>query len=291
MTSNAGRLPALVAVLGAGTMGRGIAQAAAQAGSRVLLRDIEEDLLAAALDRIRATLDKGIARGKLTAAVRDETLERIATTTDMTAAVREADLVIEAVPERLDLKRTVMADVDAAAPAGAILASNTSSLSIAAIAEATGRPQRVLGMHFFNPVHAMKLVELVRGPRTEDAALEPPRALVAAMGKTAIVVTDTPGFASSRLGVVLGLEAMRMLEQGVASAEDIDRAMELGYNHPMGPLRLTDLVGLDVRLAIAEHLHRALGGDQYRPPEILRKMVAEGKLGRKSGEGFYRWES
>ena len=194
-----------------------------------------------------------------------------------------------AVPERLELKQEVLREADASAPRGTILASNTSSLSVNALADATRRPGKVLGMHFFNPVHRMSLVEIVRGPRTDPTSVEAARALVAAMGKTAIVVSDTPGFASSRLGVVIGLEAMRMLEQGVASRDDIDRAMELGYNHPMGPLRLSDLVGLDVRLAIAEHLHRTLKGDQYRPPEILQRLVSEGKLGKKSGEGFYRW--
>jgi 3-hydroxybutyryl-CoA dehydrogenase len=270
-------------------MGRGIAQAAAQAGCRVWLRDLDDRLLAEARDGIRGTLDGGVERGKVSAEERDAALARLETTTEVATAVSGADLVIEAVPERLDLKRAVMVEVDAAAPSGAILASNTSSLSIDAIAGATSRPAKVLGMHFFNPVHRMRLVELVRGPQTEDGALAVARALTDAMGKTAIVVTDTPGFASSRLGLVLGLEAMRMVEQGVAAPEDIDRAMELGYNHPMGPLRLTDLVGLDVRLAIAEYLHRALGGDQYEPPEILRRKVAEGKLGKKSGEGFYTW--
>ncbi|MGD8376388.1 MAG: 3-hydroxyacyl-CoA dehydrogenase family protein [Acidobacteriota bacterium] len=283
------KVPGVVAVLGGGTMGRGIAQAAAQAGCRVWLRDLDDRLLAEARDGIRGTLDGGVERGKVSAEERDAALARLETTTEVATAVSGADLVIEAVPERLDLKRAVMVEVDAAAPSGAILASNTSSLSIDAIAGATSRPAKVLGMHFFNPVHRMRLVELVRGPQTEDGALAVARALTDAMGKTAIVVTDTPGFASSRLGLVLGLEAMRMVEQGVAAPEDIDRAMELGYNHPMGPLRLTDLVGLDVRLAIAEYLHRALGGDQYEPPEILRRKVAEGKLGKKSGEGFYTW--
>ena len=221
---------------------------------------------------------------------RDAALGRIETTTSVAEAVADADLVIEAVPEDLDRKRAGMAEADGAAPAGALLASNTSSLSIDAIAEATGRPEKVLGMHFFNPVHRMRLVELVKGRRTIEASLAMPTSLAEAMGKTAIVVTDTPGFASSRLGIVLGLEAMRMLEQGVAAAADIDRAMELGYNHPMGPLRLTDLVGLDVRLAIAEYLHGTLGGEQYRPPEILRRKVAEGHLGKKTREGFYSWE-
>jgi 3-hydroxybutyryl-CoA dehydrogenase len=189
----------------------------------------------------------------------------------------------------MDVKRTIFAELDAAAPPGAILATNTSSLSVSRIAEATERPDRVIGLHFFNPVHIMKLLEVVRGDATTEATVDAALDFARRIGKEPIVVTDTPGFASSRLGVVLGLEAMRMVEQGVASPEDIDRAMELGYNHPMGPLRLSDLVGIDVRLGIAEYLHAELGGEQYRPPEIMRRMVAEGKLGRKSGEGFYTW--
>ena len=283
--------PRRVAVLGAGTMGRGIAQAAAQAGCRVWLRDLAEALLRKALEEIRATLEVGVARGKVTPEERDAALARIETTTDLAAAVTDAEMVIEAVPEDLAMKRAVFRQVDEVAPEGAILATNTSSLSIDALAGATRRPASVLGMHFFNPVHRMKLVEIVAGPRTGVGAVEAARSLAEAMGKTPIVVSDSPGFASSRLGVVLGLETMRMLEQGVASVEDLDRAMELGYNHPMGPLRLTDLVGLDVRLAIADHLYRTLGGEQYRAPEILRRKVAQGKLGKKTGEGFYRWET
>jgi 3-hydroxybutyryl-CoA dehydrogenase len=172
-----------------------------------------------------------------------------------------------------------------------VLASNTSSLPIAAIAAAVPRPERVIGMHFFNPVAAMRLVEIVRGPQTSDATVAAARAFAESLGKTPIVVQDSPGFATSRLGVALGLEAVRMLEAGVASAADIDRAMELGYNHPVGPLRLGDIVGLDVRLAIADHLHAALGSEVFRAPDLLRRMVAEGKLGRKSGEGFYRWDA
>jgi 3-hydroxybutyryl-CoA dehydrogenase len=204
-------------------------------------------------------------------------------------AAHDAELVIEAVPERLPLKRALFSELDRIAPADALLATNTSSLSVTAIGEATRRPERVLGTHFFNPVPAMKLVEIVRGADTTDDSVERARRFVEQLGKVPIVVRDTPGFATSRLGVVLGLEAIRMLEQGVAAAEDIDRAMELGYNHPVGPLRLGDLVGLDVRLAVADHLHATLGGEMYRAPELLRQMVADGKLGRKSGEGFYVW--
>ena len=176
------------------------------------------------------------------------------------------------------------------AAAGALYATNTSSIAVSSIARGFAHPSRLLGLHFFNPVHLMRLVEVVVHDGNDEGAKSDALAVVAALGKEPIVVKDSPGFASSRLGVVLGLEAMRMVEQGVASAADIDRAMELGYNHPMGPLRLTDLVGLDVRLRIAEYLHRELGGSQYEPPAILRRLVAEGKLGKKSGEGFYRWE-
>jgi 3-hydroxybutyryl-CoA dehydrogenase len=282
--------PRRVAVLGAGTMGRGIAQAAAQAGCAVSLRDVSDDMLERARAAIRATLDGGVARQKLTEEARDAALASIMTTTDVASAVHDAELVIEAVPEDLGLKRAVIAEVEASAPSTAIVASNTSSLSIGALAAGARRPERVVGMHFFNPVHVMKLVEIVASSSTGAHAVGTARALAEAMGKTAIVVRDTPGFATSRLGVILGLEAIRMLEQGVATAADIDRAMEMGYNHPMGPLRLTDLVGLDVRLAIADYLHTTLGGDQYRAPDLLRRLVGEGKLGKKSGEGFFRWD-
>jgi 3-hydroxybutyryl-CoA dehydrogenase len=278
-----------VAVLGAGTMGHGIAQVCAAAGFSVFLFDSSADQLRQARERIRENLEKGIQRGKGTPEQRDRTLENLRTAEDLGAVVSEADLVVEAVPERMELKREVFGRLDRLAPPGAILASNTSSLSVSEIAAATERPARVIGLHFFNPVHLMRLLEVVRGRETADATVEASLEFARRIGKEPIVVTDTPGFASSRLGVVLGLEAMRMVEQDVASPRDIDTAMELGYNHPMGPLRLTDLVGLDVRLGIAEYLHQTLGGEQYRPPEILRRMVAEGRLGKKSGYGFYDW--
>jgi 3-hydroxybutyryl-CoA dehydrogenase len=279
-----------VAVVGAGTMGHGIAQAAAMAGARVCLVDREAGLVAGALERIQANLDAGVARGKVDPELRAATLERITSHTDMAAAAADIDLAIEAIPERLDLKREVFRALEAAAPATAILASNTSSLSITEIQAGLARPERVVGLHFFNPVHIMTLVEVVRGAETSDAVVAAGVAFARAMGKEPIVVEDSPGFASSRLGVALGLEAMRMLEEGVASAEDIDTAMTLGYRHPMGPLRLTDLVGLDVRLHIAEYLHAQLGGERFRPPDILREKVARGELGRKTGMGFFRWD-
>jgi 3-hydroxybutyryl-CoA dehydrogenase len=220
---------------------------------------------------------------------RDAVLSRLRTTTDIRDAVTGADLVIEAAPESMALKESIFREVDEAAPEGAILASNTSSLSIARIAAVLRRPERFVGMHFFNPVHIMALVEVVWGPETSDETRASAVAFARRLGKEPIVVKDAPGFASSRLGIVLGMEAIRMVEQGVASPEDIDKAMELGYRHPMGPLKLTDLVGLDVRLGIAEYLHETLGSEAFAPPELLRSMVAEGKLGKKSGQGFYDW--
>jgi 3-hydroxybutyryl-CoA dehydrogenase len=277
-----------VAVLGAGTMGNGIAQVAAQAGYAVALRDVDEAQLARARATIASSLERIVARGKLSPEARDRALAAVHTTTSFDDAVREADIVVEAVPERMELKKETFAALDRTAPAHALLGTNTSSLSITEIAAVVRDPGRVVGLHFFNPVPVMELLEVVRGVRTPDETVERALSFARALGKTPIVVRDFPGFATSRLGVAIGAEAMRMLEQGVASAEDIDRAMELGYRHPMGPLKLTDLVGLDVRLAILEHLHRELG-EQFRPPAILRQMVRAGKLGKKTGEGFYRW--
>jgi len=278
-----------VTVIGAGTMGHGIAHVTAAAGIRVALYDLSGELIERGIQSIRRNLARGIEKGKVTEAERDAVLERVVAAVELEPAAASSQLVIEAAPESLVLKQELAGRVDAAAPAEAVLASNTSSLSIEAIAAATRRPERVIGMHFFNPVHLMPLLEVVRTAATDPAVVELAVTTGRAMGKEPIVVRDTPGFASSRLGLVLGLEAMRMLEQGVASAEDIDKAMTLGYRHPMGPLRLTDLVGLDVRLAIAEYLHQQLGSEAFRPPEILRRLVGEGRLGKKSGRGFYEW--
>ncbi|MEJ2541598.1 MAG: 3-hydroxyacyl-CoA dehydrogenase family protein [Gemmatimonadota bacterium] len=278
-----------VAVLGAGTKGHGIAQVCAIAGATTILHDPEDDALEGAVERIRRNLQKAVDLGKATEDEVHGTLNRLQMGHDLVRSVSEADLVIEAAPESLDLKHRIFTDVDAAAPDHAILASNTSSLSIDRIAEAVDEPGRVVGLHFFNPVHVMKLVEVVWGSRTSDATRDAAIGFVERLGKEPVVVKDSPGFASSRLGIVLGMEAIRMVEEGVASAEDIDKAMELGYRHPMGPLRLTDLVGLDVRLGIAEYLHETLGSDAFRPPELLKRMVAAGKLGKKSGMGFYDW--
>jgi len=279
-----------IAVLGSGTMGNGIAHVAAQAGYAVAMYDIDDGALDAAMNRIRANFDKGVARGKVTEEVRDASVARVRTTTDLANAVADADVMIEAVPENMDLKRKLFAEVAQAAPAHILLASNTSSLSVGDIAEAVPNPQNVVGMHFFNPVHIMKLCEVIHHEGTSAAALDCARALGEKFGKTSISVKDVPGFASSRLGLVIGLEAMRMVEQGVASAADIDTAMRLGYGHPMGPLELTDLVGLDVRMSIADYLTEQIG-EGFRPPQILRDKVAAGKMGKKVGEGFYRWEN
>jgi 3-hydroxybutyryl-CoA dehydrogenase len=277
-----------IGVLGAGTMGHGIAQVAAAAGFQVVLRDVDQSAVDKGRQSIERNLTKGIERGKVTEQERDETLARIRTTTEL-QDLSAVDLIIEAAPESLKLKQDLLRECEAVTKAGCIFATNTSSLSITEIAGAAARSDKVIGMHFFNPVHIMKLVEIVVGERTGKDTTTVVTQVAKQMKKEPIVVRDVPGFASSRLGVTLGLEAMRMVEQGVASARDIDTAMELGYNHPMGPLRLTDLVGLDVRLSIAEYLHSKLGSETFRPPDILRRMVSEGKLGKKTGQGFYDW--
>jgi len=275
-------------VIGAGTMGHGIAQVAAGAGFRVVLRDVDRESLARGVRAIERNLAKGIELGKLTEADCDSTLQHIHGTTHL-EELADADLIIEAAPETLEIKQNLLREVEGIAREGFIFATNTSSLSISEIARASQYPANVVGLHFFNPVHLMRLVEIVVGKATSDDTVATVREVSRKLRKEPIVVNDVPGFASSRLGVAIGLEAMRMLEQGVASARDIDTAMELGYNHPMGPLKLTDHVGLDIRLNIAEYLYRELGSETFRPPEILRRMVAEGKLGKKSGQGFYDW--
>jgi 3-hydroxybutyryl-CoA dehydrogenase len=277
-----------ISVLGAGTMGHGIAQVAAAAGYEVVMRDIDDAAVQRGMQSIERNLAKGVQLGKVGEQDRAEALRRIRSTTEM-AEVRDSDLVIEAAPEKLKLKQNLLRETEQLVRADCIFATNTSSLSISEIAKASARPANVIGMHFFNPVHIMRLVEIVVGDQTSDETTVTVGEVARLMMKEPIVVRDVPGFASSRLGVTLGLEAMRMVEQGVASARDIDTAMELGYNHPVGPLKLTDLVGLDVRLSIAEYLHGALRSETFRPPEILRRMVTEGKLGKKTGEGFYKW--
>jgi 3-hydroxybutyryl-CoA dehydrogenase len=278
-----------ITVLGSGTMGRGIAYLAAVAGYDTVIHDIEAGALEAARASIESTLRKGVEKGKVDADAAAAALARVQLVPDLEPAVSGADLIIEAVPEVLELKVDLFAQADLFCGADTILASNTSSISITQLAANVERRDRFAGMHFFNPPHLMKLIEIVRGERTSDSTVAQVREVAEKMGKTAIVVRDSPGFATSRLGVAIGLEAIRMLEEGVASAEDIDRAMELGYNHPMGPLRLTDLVGLDVRLGIAEYLASTLG-PRFEPPQLLRDKVAQGKLGKKTGSGFYEWE-
>jgi 3-hydroxybutyryl-CoA dehydrogenase len=277
-----------VAVLGAGTMGHGIAQVFASAGARVRLFDVDAHRIEKARALVHDGLAKLAAKGKVDASEAARVTEAILPATTIADAVKSAELVIEAAPEDMSLKVKIFADVVANAPKSAILASNTSSLSITELGQRIGEAERTIGLHFFNPPPVMQLLEIVRGVSTSEATIARCRGIAERIGKTSILVNDTPGFATSRLGVILGAEAMRMLETGVASAADIDRAMELGYRHPMGPLKLTDLVGLDVRLAILEHLQREIG-DQFRPPTILRRLVRAGHLGKKTGRGFYVW--
>ena len=281
--------PKRVAVVGAGVMGHGIAQVAASAGCRTVLHDVDPDQLSRGLDRIAEDLEGGVVRGKIEAGEKERALELLSSSTDLGEAVADADLVIEAIPEKLDLKIEILGRVAAVAPRAAILATNTSSLPVTQIAASLEGPDRVIGLHFFNPPPRMPLLEVVRAEQTSSETVEAALEIGSQFGKETILVGDSPGFATSRLGLVIGLEAMRMVETGVASVADIDRAMERGYRHPMGPLRLTDLVGLDVRLGIAEHLHAELG-EVFRPPAILRRMVRAGFLGRKSGRGFYIWD-
>jgi len=279
-----------VTVIGAGTMGHGIAQVCAMAGCEVVLQDIDAAGVERGLEKIRANLQKGVDRGKVTADAMEESLVRVSGTTDVALAADEADLVVEAVPEILALKRSLFAQVQAAAPERAIFGTNTSSLSVAGIAAELDDPGRVIGMHFFNPVHIMKLLEIIVADKTRDDVVAAVQAFGARIGKECVTVRDFPGFATSRLGVALGMEAIRMVEQGVASPEDIDSAMVLGYRHPVGPLKLTDMVGLDVRLKIGEYLAKELKNPAFEPPQLMRDMVAGGKLGKKVGQGFYSWD-
>jgi 3-hydroxybutyryl-CoA dehydrogenase len=277
-----------ITVLGTGTMGRGIAYLAAVSGFETVIYDVDAATLEGANDAIERLLSKAVAKERLSESAAAAARERLQLIPELEPAVNGADLIIEAVPEDPDIKADLFAQADLFCGPETILASNTSSLSITKLAGNVERRDRFIGLHFFNPPHLMKLIEIVRGDRTSQATIDEVREVAAAMDKETIVVRDSPGFATSRLGVAIGLEAIRMFEEGVASVEDIDRAMELGYNHPMGPLRLTDLVGLDVRLGIAEHLAATLG-ERFEPPQLLRDMVAEGKLGKKSGQGFYHW--
>lgn len=278
-----------LAVLGMGVMGQGIAQIAAQSGFATRVYDVDAARTKMAIGAIAKQLGRLVDKRKLDDAARKAALDRLAPAATIEEASAGADIVIEAAPEKLDLKVELFGKVVAAAPKHALLGSNTSSLSLTELGARIGAPDRTIGLHFFNPAPVMELLEIVRGISTSDETVARALELAKAMKKSPIVVRDVPGFATSRLGVILGAEAIRMLESGVASAADIDRGMELGYRHPMGPLKLTDLVGLDVRLAILDHLHREVG-EQFRPPPLLRQMVRAGKLGKKTGEGFYVWK-
>jgi 3-hydroxybutyryl-CoA dehydrogenase len=275
-------------VVGAGTMGTGIAYVLAFAGHDVTLVEPEGVRADAAVEKIGEVARRAASAGRVDASEAERLASRVTTAPAVYDAPPHPAVAVEAVPERVDLKHHVLAAMEELDPA--LLASNTSGLAIGELASALRTPARFLGLHFFNPVWAMPLVEIVRGEHTSPDALEAARALVAAFGKESITVRDTPGFATSRLGVAIGLEAMRMLEDGVATAEDIDTAMELGYRHPMGPLRLSDLVGLDVRLDIARHLVGTLG-PRFAPPDNLVRLVEQGRLGKKTGSGFYDWSA
>ncbi len=278
--------PKTVGVIGGGRMGAGIAQVFASLGGAVTIAESGDT--AAALQRVSAGLDRAHERGKLDDQDPATVLARVSTVDAVTSLPPSLDLIVEAVPEIAALKVEVLAAAETVAGESTVIASNTSSMSIAELGAALTDPGRFIGMHFFNPVQASLLVEIVRAPQTRPEVVDSVRAWVSMLGKAEVLVNDSPGFATSRLGVGLGLEAIRMLEEGVADAESIDRAMELGYRHPMGPLRSTDLVGLDVRLAIAEHLASTLG-DRFAPPALLREKVARGELGRKTGQGFHTW--
>src|SRR5688572_9170270 len=275
-----------ISVLGAGIMGRGIAYAAAVAGYDTTLYDASPAALEKGMAEARALMEKGVAAGKLPAEVRDKA--RLQARSDLDGSVVEADLVIEAIPEDMKLKTETFARLDALTRAEAILASNTSSLSITEMAGATKRPDRVVGMHFFNPVHRMKLLEVVRALETSDRTIEAVSVVGMRMGKEAVVVREAPGFVTTRVNALIGNEAFRMLEEGVASARDIDKALKLGLNHPMGPFELVDLVGLDTRLSILTVLHETLG-ERYRPNNLMVQYVKAGRLGRKSGKGVYEY--
>jgi 3-hydroxybutyryl-CoA dehydrogenase len=279
-----------ISVIGAGTMGRGIAYGAAFGGYRTILEDVSAPMLEQGLAYIRTSLDEGVARGKVTAEQRDRAVGQLGSASSVEAACREADLVIEAVPEDMELKLEIFTLLDKFAKPGAIFASNTSSLSVTEMATITCRPEKCVGLHFFNPVPKMKLLEIVRALETSEETLAACREVGTRMGKEVVVVKEAPGFITSRINVMIGNEAFYMLEEGVATPEDIDKALKLGLNHPMGPFELGDLVGLDVRLSILEYLHKTLG-EKFRPAPLLRQYVKAGRLGRKSGRGVYDYSN
>jgi 3-hydroxybutyryl-CoA dehydrogenase len=275
-----------IAVIGAGTMGRGIAYAAAFGGYSTVLEDISPQMLEESMRWITKSFDEGVARGKVDAKIRDRALSLIATASSVEGAIRDADLIIEAVPEEMEMKMELFTIFDKFAKPHAIFASNTSSLSISDMSDLTVSRERCIGMHFFNPVPKMKLIELVKTPLTSQNTVDVCTEAGRRMGKEVVLVQESPGFITTRVNALIGNEAFAMLEAGIASAEDIDKALKLGLNHPMGPFELVDLVGLDVRLSILEYLHQTLG-EKYRPNRLLKQYVQEGRLGRKSGRGVY----
>ena len=277
-----------VAVVGAGTMGRGIAQVAALGGYQTVIQDVDAGTLKEARQAIAASLAKGVELGKVTPAAAQAARERLIPLAGVAEAASRADLVIEAVPEDIQIKLELFRVLDRVAPPHTVLATNTSALSITEIAAATGRPERVIGMHFFNPVHLMRLVEIVRALQTDDSTQEIALAAARRMGKEPVIVNESPGFVTTRVNALIGNEAFYLLHEGVASARDIDKAIKLGLNHPMGPFELVDLVGLDTRLAILNFLHRTLG-EKYRPCPLLEKYVKAGRLGKKVGRGVYEY--
>jgi 3-hydroxybutyryl-CoA dehydrogenase len=275
-----------IGVIGAGTMGRGIAYAAAYGGYRTILEDVSPEMLEQGVVYIREALSEGVARGKVTAEQQKVALANLTTSRSVEDVCRETDLLIEAVPEEMEVKLEIFTIFDKFARPGAILASNTSSLSITELAAITFRAENCIGMHFFNPVPKMKLLEIVRGLETSEDTVQACAEAGRRMGKEVVVIRESPGFITSRINAMIGNEAFYMLQEGIASAEDIDKALKLGLNHPMGPFELVDLVGLDVRLNILEYLHKTLG-EKYRPSPLLAQYVKAGRLGRKSGRGVY----
>ena len=278
----------IIAVIGAGIMGRGIAHVAALGGFQTVLNDVSDELLQKAQTRIRQDLNKAISLGKFTDSEMDAALARLTLDNNMERAVENADLVIEAVPEKIELKLDVFRRLDRACPSHAVLASNTSSLSITEMASATQRPYQFIGIHFFNPVHKMKLVEIIRGLETNDDTFLTAEMVARKMGKETVEVKESPGFVTSRINALIGNEAFYMLQEGIASARDIDKALKLGLNHPMGPFEMIDLVGLDTRLSILNFLHQSLG-EKYRPCPLLVKYVKAGRFGKKVGKGVYEY--
>ena len=279
-----------IGVIGAGTMGRGIAYAAALGGYRTILEDVMPEMLAKATGWITQAFEEGAKRGKVSAEEAAAAPKRIMTASSVEDACRQSDFLIEAVPEEMELKLELYTLFDKFAKPNAVLASNTSSLSITEMAEMTYRPELCVGMHFFNPVPKMRLIEIVRAPKTSDETIAACREVGTRMGKEVVVVKESPGFITSRVNALIGNEAFAMLEAGLASPEDIDKAVKLGLNHPMGPFEMVDLVGLDVRLSILQYLYQTLG-EKYRPNELLKKLVAEGRLGRKTGRGVYEYSA